>query len=299
MRTYRGNNWIVGNHYYDNVATEDGGGMKLSHEYDLIEDNTFENNVAGEEGGGLELDDETSDVIGCTFIGNTAAIGGGLHSWQAEGPITFTDLTFEDNVATECGGALGVDNDPFGVTVRVATMTGNTAPDGAAFCMTHRWQDDAETESDLSAVFMQNVLLVDNVASDDAGAFDVAFGTLTVRNATVVGSRSGTLDVEDGSIAINNTIFADGAGPFAQLGAGGSISIRNSLFSDHRGGWGEITRPTGSNGNITGDPAFVDAAGGDYSLGPTSDAIDAGDPMIDDADGTRSDIGKTGGPFGW
>ncbi len=253
MRTYRGGNWIIGNDYRDNVAAEDGGGMKLSHEVDTIEDNTFENNVAGEEGGGMEMDDETSDVIGCTFIGNTATRGGGLHSWQAEGPIVFSDLAFEDNAATECGGALAIDNDPFGVTVRVATMTGNTAPDGAAFCMTQEWQDDEMTETYTSVVRMQNVLLVDNVASDDAGAFDVTFGTLSVRNSTVVGTRRGTLDVEDGSISIDSTIFSGGRGPFANLGDGGSIAVRYSLFSDNLGGWGiSPTRraPTGTSSAI-------------------------------------------------
>jgi parallel beta-helix repeat protein/predicted outer membrane repeat protein len=299
MRTYRGGNWIVGNDYHDNEAVEDGGGMKLSHEVDTIEDNTFVNNVAGEEGGGLELDDETSDVIGCSFVGNRATRGGGLHSWQAEAPITFGDLVFEDNEATECGGAIAVDNDPFGVTVRVATMTGNTAPDGAAFCMTQEWQDDEQTETDGSLVRMQNVLIVDNLASNNGAAFDVTFGTLTVRNATVVGSRRGTIGVEDGLIAIDNTIFADGAGRFADVDTGGVASIRYSLFWSNSGGWGDIADPVGSNGNILGDPLFVDEASGDYSLDAASPAIDAGLVPVPDADGTRSDIGKTGGPFGW
>jgi len=299
MRTYRGGNWIIGNDYHDNTTAEDGGGLKVSHEIDTIEDNTFENNVAGEEGGGLEMDNETSDVSGCTFVGNSANRGGGLHTWQAEGAITLSDLTFEDNDATDCGGALAVDNDPYGVTVRVATMTGNTAADGAAFCMRQIWQDDEETETDGSFVRMQNLLLVDNVASDDAGAFDVDFGTLTVRNATVVGSRRGTLAVEDGLLQIDNTIFAGGAGPFIDIDTDGVVSIRSNLFWSNVGGWGDISNPIGANGNIAGDPLFVDAASGDYSLDATSPAIDAGLVYVHDDDGTRSDIGKTGGPAGW
>jgi hypothetical protein len=49
-------------------------------------------------------------------------------------------------------------------------------------------------------------------------------------------------------------------------------------------------------GNIFSDPMFIDTA--DYHLQAFSPLIDAGDPSILDVDGTRSDIGAYGGPFG-
>jgi parallel beta-helix repeat protein len=298
MRVYRGGLTITNNDYHDNVCAEDGGGMKVSHEENVIDSNTFTNNVAGEEGGGLELDNEKSDVSNCTFVGNTANRGGGLHSWDAEAQFTLSNLWIEDNDAVECGGALAVDNDPLGVAVRNVTMIDNTAPDGAAFCMTQEWVDDEETETYDSVVHMQNVLVVDNVASDDAGAFDVEAGLLTVRNSTITGSRLGAIDVEDGDITIDSSIFANGGGPFVNLDPGGSVTFRYSLFWNNRGGWGDISDPTGSDGNISGDPEFTAPMTGDYSLDTGSIAIDAGNPMVSDTDGSRADIGVTGGPYG-
>lgn len=53
-------------------------------------------------------------------------------------------------------------------------------------------------------------------------------------------------------------------------------------------------------GNHTGDPVFVDIVNGDYTLGTESPCIDGGDPngFYNDLDGTRNDIGYTGGNTG-
>jgi hypothetical protein len=49
-------------------------------------------------------------------------------------------------------------------------------------------------------------------------------------------------------------------------------------------------------GNIVGDPMFVDALAGNYTLRCGSHAINAGDHFFRDVDGTRSDMGAYGGP---
>jgi len=52
----------------------------------------------------------------------------------------------------------------------------------------------------------------------------------------------------------------------------------------------------GIDGNVSVDPQFVDLD--DYTLSSTSPVMDAGDPDLLDADGSRSSIGAYGGPGG-
>jgi len=59
--------------------------------------------------------------------------------------------------------------------------------------------------------------------------------------------------------------------------------------------------PTGTNGNLSVDPQYLDSTSPDYAdwdlhLSDTSPLIDAGDPSILDPDGSPSDIGIYGGP---
>jgi len=50
--------------------------------------------------------------------------------------------------------------------------------------------------------------------------------------------------------------------------------------------------------NIVDDPMFVDVLDGDFRLSVGSPGIDAGNPSFSDSDGTSSDLGIFGGPFG-
>ena len=68
----------------------------------------------------------------------------------------------------------------------------------------------------------------------------------------------------------------------------------NDVFSSSAASWGgSCTDQTGLNGNISGDPAFIDPAHRDYRLKMTSSAIDAGDdaapqlPGVDLGGGAR------------
>jgi len=91
--------------------------------------------------------------------------------------------------------------------------------------------------------------------------------------------------------------------------SGGAMSVLSySPIIQYSNAWANspnnyigVTDPTGTDGNISEDPMFLDRADPDPSnwdlhLGASSLTVDAGDPSISDPDGTRSDIGAYGGP---
>jgi hypothetical protein len=57
-----------------------------------------------------------------------------------------------------------------------------------------------------------------------------------------------------------------------------------------------MSDPTGSSGNLSGDPAFMAPDTGDFQLAAGSMCVDAGNPAKNDPDGSRADIGMHAGP---
>jgi len=68
----------------------------------------------------------------------------------------------------------------------------------------------------------------------------------------------------------------------------------NIVWGNEQGQYQDIWDQTDINGNLSVDPMFL--GDGDYRLGPESPARQAGDSLIYDRDGSRSDIGLYGGP---
>jgi hypothetical protein len=109
-----------------------------------------------------------------------------------------------------------------------------------------------------------------------------------VVNNTIADNRAlqGSAVLADGfdvaSRLTNNILVGSGAGPVLECGTFNDLNPPVIRFNDvyHREGGltygGICTDQTGVNGNISVDPVFVDAAGGNFHLQPTSRAIDVG-----------------------
>ena len=110
-----------------------------------------------------------------------------------------------------------------------------------------------------------------------------------VRNASIVGNRVTATKTAEGV-----AVYLDGTKldwDYCNVsGNVGGPEITGFDIADHEG-------------NVAVDPGYTDVTGiladtWDLTLSSDSPLINAGDPAVLDADGTRSDIGAYGGPDG-
>jgi hypothetical protein len=162
--------------------------------------------------------------------------------------------------------------------------------------------------------------MLGNSASNSGGAVHCNRGAVHINNNLLWKNKAraggGIASDRSGCTIINNTITGNeavhGGGIFFD---GGFVRIINVILWQNEddlysGRFSPSSRPDhsnigdgdfrGLNGNISVDPLFVDPDKGSFRLKPDSPCIDAGDlnPIYDDVDGTRNDMGAYGGPQG-
>lgn len=263
--------------YYDSYC---GGGIYLDgSDPDLIdliiEDNTLP-----------EADSSTSGTD--TYY--TFSYGGGICFMDSQASLENVEVLV--NYADQ-GGGIFIDelSDILGTQVAIHS---NEATDGGG------------VEIDSGSFTVTNVLAVWNEAEADGGGLLVLDGTLDVTNGTVShntadaggalylsGSATGTVD----SSILSWSLYGEGVLGDSAATYTGTYS---NVFGNYGGDYSGVTDPTGTAGNISGDPRFTDAPSLDFSLVGASPSVDAGDPAaaMDDADGTANDQGAFGGPMG-
>jgi len=149
-------------------------------------------------------------------------------------------------------------------------------------------------------------LIVNNFIVNNDGGFAGAFSLKSDSNPFIVNNTIANNDAPDGAFfifnssayIINNIIIHEGE-MFNMINS--SVEVEYSCLS---GGY-EGT------GNIDSDPMFISPTAGNgsayaglaanWNLQTSSPCIDAGNPnsIYNDLDGTRNDMGATGGPDGW
>ena len=134
-------------------------------------------------------------------------------------------------------------------------------------------------------------------ANEGAGAIyiDEGVSDVTLRNNTLVGNTN-ALNMQASAVAcageLSSGLFSSNI-MWDQTGRHVFGCDQAPIqFSLHQG-----DAPEGT-GNLNADPLFADPDNGDYALGEGSPAINAGDPSAtwNDVDGSRNDMGHTGGP---
>ncbi|MCC6254745.1 MAG: hypothetical protein IT276_07520, partial [Ignavibacteriaceae bacterium] len=135
--------------------------------------------------------------------------------------------------------------------------------------------------------------------------FDTAYIKNNVLSYNTVGWPLGSIQSDGNYVVVNNVIL-----PKNKVGIDGDSRLKSdyNIFWENNLNLSGITY---GDSDIVADPMFVNGtvptangnlstgqAGYDFHLQAYSPAIDKGNPEIFDVDGSRSDIGMYGGPFG-
>jgi hypothetical protein len=225
----------------------------------------------GAYGGGLFVEQTaTVKIVGSSLEGNTASSFGGALSVVSGCTVEVADSLLVNNSAGGYGGALQA----YDSVVRIAgsTVLGNTAENGGALALYGG-----------QPVLVTNSLLSGNSAAADGGAVITGAPT-TVVNCTVTGNMTAaqngaTLSVGAGQADLHNTVIAfNDAGIRDSSGSGGAtISLSHCcVYGNTRDNYLGVDDPTGTDGNVSADPLFADAAAGNWRLTNVSPCVNAG-----------------------
>ena len=321
--------WLDGAKFTDNEAAKDGGHVwadsTVAATLDLL-DSSFVGGSAGRSGGCVAADDFVRlTVSGGNFVGCSAINDGGALWWSPDdgtATASLTGTTLLANVADAGGAAI---DDGGGIyatggaslTVTDLTTSENIGGRGGGLAAVSvpqvdvvRWNscgDEAEDEGGVAwvsggAIDVANSIWAGAVSGKGGAALDAGGAVVSVAFSDIVFAAGDAVVVADGSASFDSNLVAWNSGVgIEDDGAGATVST-SAWFAngDHVGGDLGVGDLAGQLVDI--DPTLIDASDdGDCNndnLRPAlgSPLFDAGNPAVLDGDGTRSDIGWTGGP---
>jgi hypothetical protein len=247
---------VVGNIITNNTACTGGAGITVDFSSPRIQDNVISNNsqiyCSGGGGGGISVGGAgQAQIIDNVITGNSFSYGGGIELFAAGTP-TIRGNVIRANTASTFGGGMYIVNHSDASIVQ-NLIIGNQAGQGGGIY----WG----VPSGYRGPLLVNNTIADNRGQGSgifAGGFDAQ---AQLFNNIVVGVP--------GQSAVYCDPFYDPAPP---------IFKSNNVFSSGAAAYGGTCGdPTGTNGNISADPLFIDPATSDYHLGAGSPSIDAGD----------------------
>jgi len=299
----------------------DGGGLHLGSATALIANCIFEGNACGLFGNGaaIHVSGSTLDLIDTVVrnndcysgFGDQGADGGGL--WAYDSDLFIDRCEFTGNAAGD-GGAIFLDNSAG--TILHTLVAGNLATDNEPLAGDVRGGGGLAVRTGNIEV-ANSVIFENETSASGGGVLAVDTGqSFVVVNSTLAGNSAsyGGASVHAGSggdLLVTNSIAAFGSvlGGVAEIDADDPADIPTVTYCDVYGDGAPygplLTDLTGTSGNISVDPLFVDFNDDgvyDDDLEPItgSPCEDAGNPFVDyeDWDGSRNDMGAYGGPYG-
>lgn len=212
-------------------------------------------------GGSLTLQDNS-------LYGNQAARGAALY--LAGGSQTVAHNSVYNNTADAGGGGVYIGGGS-AVALSANTFRENVAGNGAAIY----------NDSTSANVVVQNNVVYRNQAGQGGGFYNAA-GSPFLQHNTFYGNQAATngggLYSAAGSPVISNSLVISNTNRGLVVAGDSPAVAYNDFYGNGVSNYGGIPDQTGSNGNISADPRFVDAAAGDFHLTTLSPAMDSGDP---------------------
>lgn len=278
----------------NNQAGVRGGGILSDLAELTLERVTLSRNSAPD-GAGIWMQFTSGSIDGLELVGNLGDTyaAGWMSYFEASAPVR--NLVVRDNQSIT-GPDLAIwMNDPRFLGLEVV---GNRGEPAMMLEVTGR----EPTRLDLS-----NASIAGN-AGDGLSIHGpvAASGSFLLRHITAAGNGGNgvtvtfagdhALTVDHGTLAHNGAIGLSLSG-----GLGGTVAYTDS-FDNAAGDLVGIADATGGSTNIAVDPGFMRygpalaALDWDLHLHPSSLAIDAGDPIVLDPDGSTADVGAYGGP---
>jgi Right handed beta helix region/Fibronectin type III domain len=250
---------VVGNIITDNRACSGGAGISARFSSARIEGNLITNNsgsfCSGISGGGIMVGGVGQvQIIDNVITGNSAAsgFGGGIDLFAAGAP-TIRGNVIRANTAALGGGIYIVNQSDASIVQNI--INGNHAGQGGGIY----WVIPSGVRGPL---LVNNTVASNQADTQGSGIFAGGFDAQVQLFNNIVEGASG-------QSAIYCDEFYDPAPP---------ILMSNNVFSDGAAAYGGTCGdPTGTNGNISADPVFVDPANADYHLAAGSPSIDSGD----------------------
>ncbi|MCA9489400.1 MAG: hypothetical protein KC621_05740 [Myxococcales bacterium] len=296
-------------------ADNRGGGLWVSGGSLELTRTVLEDDVARDGGGAWLGDDATVTLTDTELRGNVAdREGGGLYvaSLQA---LTASGLAVVWNRA---GGGAGVFVDgccttPF--VIREARLCSNAIEDRGFYGYSGTDPRGGHARLVNATGVFEDVLWLDGAAtsSDDSqiGALSIEGGAVDLVHQVFAWNRSpsyAAVRVRDSAVVdLRNTLFAWNVGAPVLTDDAGSLTLAYAAFAGNDGPSTQPDTLLDETSLPAVDPGFQpgpDACDATAWLAPESSPLhDAGDPALQDADGSRSDIGlssaggsTTGGP---
>ncbi len=258
-----------------NLADWDGGGVYCdSSSAPVMTDCHFSTNT-GYSGGAMFCKHGSSPrLTDCAFTGNVANAGGGAldFQWDAPQPV-LTRCTFTGNSAGEIGGAIDCVDSVF-LTLNECAFLNNTAILNEGGAIDFRFDSSGD---------VTGCTFAGNSAGSQGGAIDCYSGSSpTIIECSFYGNSAGGPNEgciscrSNSSPALHNTIIAfstDGDAVYCDGTSSAALTCCDVYGNDGGDYAGCIVGLNGVDGNISADPEFCDAAGGDFYLMSTSPCL--------------------------